>query len=92
MQMFIMLSAWLAFHFYQTWAQYPLTVTLMPFRGVKRASDLAGRLQRQIACSHHTAALVSALVEFQKAQVFFMLAVQIAAIIALQNNKYIEAE
>lgn len=34
---------------------------------------------------------MSALVDFQKAQVFFMLAVQIAALIALHNPSYVEA-
>ncbi|KAK4540991.1 hypothetical protein LTR36_008360 [Oleoguttula mirabilis] len=91
MQEFIVLSAWLAYHFYQTWAAWPLAAVLMPFHGPKRASLRADQLQRAIRASHHTAALVSALVEFQKAQVFFMLAVQIAALIALHNPSYVQA-
>ena len=91
MQTFIVLSAWLAYHFYSTWAVWPMTVVLMPIHGPKRASLRADELQRAIRASNHTAALVSALVEFQKAQVFFMLAVQAASMIALHDPKYIQA-
>jgi len=91
MQTFIIITAWLAFHFYQTWAQYPMALTLMPFKGVRRASDLAADLQRHVAASHHTDALVIALGEFQTAQVFFMMAVQVASIIAIRNPAYVQA-
>lgn len=91
MQAVIVLSTWVLYHAYQEWAKYPLWASIVPFKGHKRASMIAVQLQRAIKASHHTDALVSALVEFQKAQVFFMLAVQIAAIIALNNPTYLEA-
>ncbi|KAK0279956.1 hypothetical protein LTR35_001005 [Friedmanniomyces endolithicus] len=91
MQMFIILSAWLLYHFYETWARWPVAVTLIPFHGARKASMLAKKAQTDLRVSDHAAALVSALDEMQKAQVFFMLAVQIAALIALQNPTYIQA-
>ncbi|KAK3114975.1 hypothetical protein LTR53_006154 [Teratosphaeriaceae sp. CCFEE 6253] len=91
MQMFIVLSAWILFHFYETWAAWPLTAILMPLHGTRKASQLAQQVQNSIRASKHTAALVAALDEFQKAQIFFMLAVQIAALIALHNPNYIQA-
>ncbi|TKA69406.1 hypothetical protein B0A55_07838 [Friedmanniomyces simplex] len=91
MQMGIVLSAWLLFHFYETWAAWPLTITLIPFHGTRKASQLAKQAQNDLRASKHAAALVSALDEMQKAQVFFMLAVQIAALIALRNPTYMQA-
>lgn len=62
----------------------------MPFRGPKKAYASVKDLQRDVS-PDQIAALVSALVEFQRAQIFFMLAVQIAALIALHNPTYMEA-
>ncbi|KAK0948826.1 hypothetical protein LTR91_026944, partial [Friedmanniomyces endolithicus] len=70
---------------------WPVAVTLIPFHGARKASMLAKKAQTNLRVSDHAAALVSALDEMQKAQVFFMLAVQIAALIALQNPTYIQA-
>ncbi|EMC97936.1 hypothetical protein BAUCODRAFT_146537 [Baudoinia panamericana UAMH 10762] len=88
MQMFIVLSAWLLFHLYQTWAGMcgapnccPQPTALPKLYGSEHVPRT----------SHHSAALVSALVEFQKAQVFFMLAVQCAALIAIHNPAYVQS-
>ncbi|KAK4963604.1 hypothetical protein LTR10_001233 [Elasticomyces elasticus] len=91
MQMLIVLSAWVLFHFYENWAAWPLTLFMIPVHGRKRATQLAQQAQNTVRASNHNHALVAALDEMQKAQVFFMLAVQIAALIALGNPKYIDA-
>jgi len=66
MQMFIILSAWLLYHFYETWARWPVAVTLIPFHGPRKASVLAKQAQTSLRVSDHAAALVSALDEMQK--------------------------
>ena len=66
MQMFIILSAWLLYHFYETWARWPVAVTLIPFHGPRKASVLAKQAQTNLRVSDHAAALVSALDEMQK--------------------------
>ncbi|KAK4580047.1 hypothetical protein LTR86_000249 [Recurvomyces mirabilis] len=91
MQTFIVLSAWLLFHIYSNWSTYPIFLALVARHGHRRASDLAQEKQAKIA-KGYSDALVSALVEFQKAQVFFMLSVQIAILVALHNPSYIEAK
>ncbi|KAK5693867.1 hypothetical protein LTR17_024953 [Elasticomyces elasticus] len=41
MQMMIVLSAWVLFHFYENWAAWPLTLFMIPVHGRKRATQLA---------------------------------------------------
>ncbi|KAK5718933.1 hypothetical protein LTR17_015524 [Elasticomyces elasticus] len=50
----------------------------------------AKRMQHYVRHSRHSAALNATLVEFQKTQAFFMLAVVIAALQAVHNAKYLE--
>ncbi|KAK5681793.1 hypothetical protein LTS10_006326 [Elasticomyces elasticus] len=73
MQMMIVLSAWVLFHFYENWAAWPLTLFMIPVHGRKRATQLAQQAQNTVRASNHNHALVAALDEMQKAQVFFML-------------------
>jgi len=81
MQTFIIFSAWLGFRFFETWAEPPKTQTLVLSRGGRRASIL----------KHQRDTLVDALGDFQAAQVFFMLAVQVASIIAINNPDSVQA-
>lgn len=48
-------------------------------------------LQQHFECPRHMASLVAAFVDFQKTQVFFMLTVEVAVILALYNASYLNA-
>ncbi|KAK5113368.1 hypothetical protein LTR62_003468 [Meristemomyces frigidus] len=89
MQTFIVLSAWILFHVYANWSTYPILLALLPFHGRRRASTVANNIQGRM--NFFNDALVAALADFQKAQVFFMLSVQIAILVALHNAAFIQA-
>ncbi|KAH9840418.1 hypothetical protein Tdes44962_MAKER07921 [Teratosphaeria destructans] len=94
MQMAIVLSGWLLYHWNDTWSVWPETLVLLMFRkhyDRKKAWDTALRHQEDRRTSKHCAAIVSALAEFLNTQVFFMIAVQIAAIIAITNPTALDA-
>ena len=84
MQTCIVLSAWLLYHVYDSWAQYPVSLFLASRQGWVTAREKAQEWQRRLREKQRDA-LVAAVVEFQKAQVFFMLAVQVACLIALKR-------
>lgn len=56
-------------------------------RGLGGILTKAQHLQENLKKSQQQAALLEAMVEFQKAQCFFMLAIQIAALLALSSNQ-----
>lgn len=53
--------------------------------------ELASRLQAKATSTRHTAALMHALVEFHKTQVYFILAFQTASLVALHNPAWLQA-
>ena len=55
------------------------------YEGVSREWERASNFQEKVRESDHAAAFLYALVEFQKAQIFFVLAVQAAALTALSS-------
>ncbi|KAM0713439.1 hypothetical protein Q7P37_010401 [Cladosporium fusiforme] len=57
----------------------------------EKASNLQRRLAKQYRLDRHAASLVAALVDFQKTQVFFLLTVEIAVIVALFDTAYLYA-
>jgi hypothetical protein len=94
MQIFIVVTAWLAFHIYR--------ILTPPDRSRDDSQDLNRPPDNRIISyltqerpatriSDQTAALILALADFQQAQIFFMLSVQIAILVALHNPTYIAA-
>ncbi len=83
MQSGIALAIQLLFRIYTSWAYYVTLAFVAPL-GRARARQKAQEIQK-IARSH-LHALRTATVEFQKAQCFFMIAVQIAAQIVLSSG------
>lgn len=60
-------------------------------RGSMTAWEQAKRLQERWRFPRHAAALIAALVEFQKTQIFFVMTVNVAIIVALYNGAYVDA-
>ncbi|KAH0537951.1 hypothetical protein FGG08_005401 [Glutinoglossum americanum] len=82
MQIAIALAAWTLLRFFDTWTRNLIFCFMCPF-GFSRAKQKAVACQKRLRGSSPHAALKTALVEFHKAQCYFMLALQIAALVAL---------
>lgn len=86
MQIAIVLSAWGLWHITEHWARYfYFAYWRMTKKNAPQAWSLADAAQAKLKDSEVHNALLEALADFQKAQVFFMLAVQIACMIALHD-------
>lgn len=86
MQIAIVLSAWGLWHITEHWARYfYFAYWRMTKKNAPQAWPLADAAQAKLKDSEVHNALLEALADFQKAQVFFMLAVQIACMIALHD-------
>ena len=82
MQSGISLAIQLLFRIYTSWTYYIALALAWPWRG--RGKKIAQQAQER--ARKHLPALISATVEYQKAQCFFMIAVQIAAQIVLSSG------
>ena len=71
---------------YDKWIFYLLFILLFPFRGLLEARRVAGS-SHEMARNRALPRLAAALVEFQKAQCYFMIAVQIAAITSISRGR-----
>lgn len=86
MQSGIALAAWLLLHLFQNGIRNTAFFFLLPF-GPLNASRRAVALQQRIRPpARQRAALLSALVDFQKVQCFFTLSIQAAALVAVRNS------
>lgn len=85
MQSGIALAAWVMLQIFKNWTRNTTFWFLLPF-GPRQAWQRARRLQQRIGTSRQRAALLSALVDFQKAQCFYMLAIQAAALVAIWRS------
>lgn len=83
MQIGIALATWTALRFFDTWTRNSIFCFTFPF-GPSRAKRIAVARQEKLKSSRQHAALKTALVEFHKAQCYFMLAFQIAAMMVLK--------
>lgn len=92
MQIALVMLGWFLWHVTENWARYPAFAW---FRIKKRqtprqAWEAALEVQEKLSAYEAADALKRALTEFQKAQSWFMLAVQVAALVALSNPKYLD--
>ncbi|KAH0558885.1 hypothetical protein GP486_004485 [Trichoglossum hirsutum] len=85
MQIAIALAAWTVLRFFDTWTRNVIFCFMCPF-GFSRAKQKAVSCQKMLRGNRQHAALKTALVEFHKAQCYFMLALQIAALVALGDG------
>ncbi|TKA61967.1 hypothetical protein B0A49_09810 [Cryomyces minteri] len=85
MQTGIAIAAWVLQRLYDTWIRNIAFMFFLPM-GPRRAWTRSKNLQARVKKSRQPAALSSGMVEFQKAQCFFMLAVQSAALTALWSK------
>lgn len=83
MQSCIALAIQIMFRIYTSWTYYVIKALLWPL-GRTRANQKAQEAQK--TARRHLPALVTGTVEFQKAQCFFMIALQIAAQIVLSSG------
>jgi hypothetical protein len=82
-QIAIVLAAWIALRFFDTWTRNFIFCFAYPF-GPSRAKRIAVACQERLKSSRQCVALKAALVEFHKAQCYLMLAFQIAALTTLK--------
>ena len=85
MQLSIVLLAWLYSTFLTTWARAVAFVTSLP-TGVNAAKKRVSSIQQQIHKTEQYSRLVSGLIEYQKAQAYFGITMQGAAMLALSGN------
>lgn len=103
-QSLILIACWTAQSLATSWISWAAvswwslgdvcTLRIRPQSFSRRYRELrqsAERVQLRFSYPKQSAALVSTLVEFQKTQVFFMLTVQVAALVALYNTTYFQA-
>ncbi|KAK4499216.1 hypothetical protein PRZ48_009729 [Zasmidium cellare] len=91
MQVAIVAIAWFLFHIGHDWTFYATYVFARARKNTEKPRDAARHTQEKVKEVKMFQALSRAITEFQKAQVWFMLAVQVAALIALNNQEYFEA-
>ncbi|KAF7198623.1 hypothetical protein HII31_00362 [Pseudocercospora fuligena] len=92
MQVIIVLLFWATWHYTEHCARYIYWLFYIASgRQCREAWTLAKRRQERRRSSDFRESLVDALHEFHKAQCFFVLAVQVACLIALKNPDYLAA-
>ncbi|KAK5124059.1 hypothetical protein LTR85_002256 [Meristemomyces frigidus] len=92
MQILIVWTTWMAQSIARSLLVVPsFCIWLLILRDRRLAYTRASRLQHKVSSSKQVAALMSALVEFQKTQVFFILTVQAASLVAMHNSTYLQA-
>lgn len=87
MQNGIALSAFGLLRFFDFWIYY-VTIALFSCASGRKGARRKGESARQMGLRYRVPNLISALFEFQKAQCFFMIAVQVAAIIIVQRGGF----
>ncbi|KAF2165540.1 hypothetical protein M409DRAFT_24393 [Zasmidium cellare ATCC 36951] len=89
MQVGIVAITWVLFHIGHDWTFYTAWVFARVKKNNEKPLEIAKHAQEKVKDMKMFQALSRAITEFQKAQVWFMLA--IAALIALNNQEYFEA-
>lgn len=82
MQLSIILLAWLYIRTLKSWARYTVFAIFRP-TGAQVARKQSSRVQKKLDSTSQYSALVSGLVEYQKAQAYFAITMQGAAMFAL---------
>lgn len=99
MQLSLLLGAYVAQSLSRSWVK-GLTLPFFVIRHMCRrmyslaletAYEESSDLQARLRFPRQVASLVASLVEFQKTQVFFIITVEVAVLIALYNGKYVNA-
>lgn len=91
MQTSLVVFTWIMWHWYDSWAQFIFWLSYVRSLGRHDAWRHAGSRQAKLRNSAGRETLVQAMKEFQKAQVFFMLTVQVAVLVALTSQDFLES-
>jgi len=83
---------WMIISFATSWVMYIVYgFSLLLCKDRQRARSIAEQAQKRLSFPRHTDILISTTVELQKTQIFYMMTIQIASLIALQNIQWLQA-
>ena len=91
-QIIVLLCAWVALRLFQSWTQILCFCFYCFHLGRQDAWKKAKSYQTSVSRNGQHAALLTSTVELQKAQCFFMIAIQIAALLAIKEINYFKLE
>ena len=85
LQLFIVTAAWVMLRFFQSWIRLPLLIYYTIRHGLRHGWRRTAKRHALLKSSSQYAALLTSMVELQKAQCFFMLAIHSAALLLLDD-------